>query len=292
MKEKNKIEDEIICVKNLNVVFEDKENFHALQDISFHINSGQTLALVGQSGSGKSVSSLAIMNLLPTNAKTSGNILLQGQSIIGLPNNEMRKIRGKEIGMIFQEPMSALNPLMSCGAQLLESILCHQKISKKKAHELTIDWFHKVKLPNPQELFHRYPHQLSGGQKQRVMIAMALCNHPKLLIADEPTTALDVTVQKEIIQLIQNLQKELGMAILFITHDMALAKFIADDFLVLEKGKVSNTSPNYTLATYAHPKGNQEKTCLLNVDQLQVFFPGQVNFLGKPKGYFKAVNQV
>jgi len=285
----------IIKVNKLSITFEGTTPFKAIDNISFSIDVGKTLALVGQSGSGKSITSLAIMGLLPESAKREGSIILQGFPQLNAQSGKTyQNIRGKEIGMIFQEPMSALNPIISCGNQLMESILAHQKISTKRAKQLVIEWFEKVKLPDPSQLFHRYPHQLSGGQKQRVMIAMAMCNHPKLLIADEPTTALDVTVQMEIILLMKQLQKEMNTALLFITHDLALAKIIADDFLILENGKVVQTPLNFTLP---EPKintetSNHKKVPLLKVDSLDIFYSEKKSFLGKTTRYFKAVNNV
>lgn len=287
--------ESILKVEHLSITFEGSQAFKAINDVSFEIEAGKTLALVGQSGSGKSVTSLAIMGLLPDNAKVDGVINLEGFPQLNTQSLKViQKIRGKEIGMIFQEPMSALNPIKTCGNQLLESILTHQNLSTKEGKKIALDWFEKVKLPLPQELYYRYPHQLSGGQKQRVMIAMAMCNNPKLLIADEPTTALDVTVQLEIVLLMQQLQKEMNTAILFITHDLALAKMIADDFLILEKGKVINTPLNFSL-----PKAKEEQNIegnqllpILKVKNVDIFYPEKKNFLGKTTQYFKAVNQV
>lgn len=285
----------ILEVKNLSVCFPGPPVFDALQDVSFHIAAGKTLALVGQSGSGKSLTSLAIMGLLPDTAMLSGNISLAGYSnITEWPKKKFSTIRGKDVGMVFQEPMSALNPIMKCGKQLVESILAHQKISGHKAKRLALNWMDRVQLPDCAQLFNRYPHQLSGGQKQRIMIAMALCNHPKLLIADEPTTALDVTVQYEIIRLLQQLQEEFGLALLFITHDLALAKMIADDFLILENGKVIHKALDFRLP---EPKRTENEKCtvrshLLEVRDLEIFYQEKRSFFGKGKHFFKAVNQV
>ncbi len=237
----------ILQIQNLQVTFETESRItHAVQDISFAIKQGETLAIVGESGSGKSVSSLASMRLLRSpNGKidTKGTILFESPTfgnidILQTSEKQMQSIRGKEISMIFQEPMTALNPLYTCGAQLVESILIHQKIGKKAAKQVALHWLEQVKLPNPSAIFNRYPHQISGGQKQRVMIAMAMCNEPSLLIADEPTTALDVTVQKNILELMQELQQKNKMAMLFITHDLGVVSEIANNVLVMYRGKM------------------------------------------------------
>ncbi|RQO30230.1 microcin ABC transporter ATP-binding protein [Taibaiella sp. KBW10] len=283
----------MLTVKNLHIRFEGAHPFHALQGISFRIPKGKTLALIGTSGSGKSLTSLAIMGLLPKNTQQTGYIILEEKEDLilnKLSEQEWTKVRGKKVGMVFQEPMSALNPIMTVGAQLQESILSHQNISKAIARKSAISWLEKVKLPQPEVLYKRYPHQLSGGQKQRVMIAMAMCNHPEVLIADEPTTALDVTVQQEVIQLMKSLQQEFGTAMLFITHDLALAKLIADDYLILEKGKVVPKMHTPEFHRTEIPITNTE--VILTVNQLKVYYPEQKNWLGKSTGYFKAVDGV
>mgnify|MGYP003575083719 CR=1 FL=1 len=215
--------------------------FTAVNGISFSIEKGKTLAIVGESGSGKSLSSLALMGLLPPTTSLSGAITLTtGEDTVTLSclqsTNEWLQIRGQQIGMVFQEPMSSLNPVMKVGRQLAESVIAHQSVTRQEARNISLDWLARVQLPNPTAIYHRYPHQLSGGQKQRVMIAMAMCNHPVLLIADEPTTALDVTVQMEVINLMQDLQEQTGTAMIFITHDLALAATIADEVLVMYMG--------------------------------------------------------
>lgn len=232
--------DALLSLKNINVSFssEEKEN-QVLYDISFDINSNEILGVVGESGSGKSVTSLAIMGLLPTHtAKVSGQILYDNHSLLDLDTKTLRSIRGNEIAMIFQEPMSSLNPSMKCGKQVIEILLQHTDLSKSKAKEEVLSLFEKVKLPDSIRAYNSYPHELSGGQKQRIMIAMAIACKPKLLIADEPTTALDVTVQKEIISLLKELQKEYKMSILFISHDLSLVSEIADKVLVVYQGKM------------------------------------------------------
>lgn len=231
----------ILDIKNLSISFSsegiDKDIIH---DISYHLNSNEILGVVGESGSGKSVSALAILGLLPKGISkiTKGTIVFNSQDLTQLNSQAFQKIRGRDIAMIFQEPMSSLNPSMTCGKQVLEILLQHTSLSKKQAKTETLSLFEKVKLPTPQRIYKAYPHEISGGQKQRVMIAMAIACKPKILIADEPTTALDVTVQKDIIVLLQQLQKEEQMSILFISHDLALVSEIADRILVMYKGAI------------------------------------------------------
>jgi len=232
----------ILSVKDMVISFPGDIPFTAVKGISFSIQAGKTLAIVGESGSGKSLSSLALMGLLPPTASLSGTITLNSEqdtvTLSSLRNtSEWLRVRGQQIGMVFQEPMSSLNPVMKVGKQLAESVIAHQSVTKQEAKSIAVDWLAKVQLPNPKGIYNRYPHQLSGGQKQRVMIAMAMCNHPVLLIADEPTTALDVTVQMEVINLMQDLQQQTGTAMIFITHDLALAATIADEVLVMYKGE-------------------------------------------------------
>ncbi|TMI74341.1 MAG: ABC transporter ATP-binding protein [Bacteroidetes bacterium] len=218
---------------------------HALKNISLQVNRGEILAIVGESGSGKSVTSLSILQLLPSPpAKyVSGHILFaeDGNEPVDLLQKDryaLQTIRGDKIGMIFQEPMTSLNPVLTCGEQVMEALLAHKNISASTARQQTIEWFEKVKLPDPPAVFSRYPHQLSGGQKQRVMIAMAMCCHPSLLICDEPTTALDVTVQKTILLLISELQQQSNMGVIFITHDLGVVAEIADRAVVMYKGEI------------------------------------------------------
>ena len=230
----------LLSVKNLTISFSsEKKETQVLYGVSFDIHSNEILGVVGESGSGKSVTSLAIMGLLPLNiAKVSGEIFYNHTSLLDLNNKELQSIRGNEVAMIFQEPMSSLNPSMKCGKQVLEILLQHTNISKTEAKKEVLSLFEKVKLPDGTRAYNSYPHQLSGGQKQRIMIAMAIACKPKLLIADEPTTALDVTVQKEIISLLKELQKEYKMSILFISHDLSLVSEIADKVLVMYQGKM------------------------------------------------------
>lgn len=236
----------LLNIQNLSVDFiSGQAKTTALKNISFTITKGEIVALVGESGSGKSVTSLSILQLVPSPpAKyASGQILFSENGVdqtdlLKKDRHSLQDIRGNKIGMIFQEPMTSLNPVLTCGVQVMEALLAHKKISKTAARQKTIDWFTKVKLPNPELIFSRYPHQLSGGQKQRVMIAMAMCCEPSLLICDEPTTALDVTVQKTILQLIKELQQQSDMGVIFITHDLGVVAEIADRTIVMYKGEI------------------------------------------------------
>lgn len=234
----------ILQVQNLFIDFNaDGIVTNAVKDISFNLAAGEILAIVGESGSGKSVTALSLLKLLPKQANVKGQILFsQNEKItvdlLKVSAKEINSIRGKDIAMIFQEPMTSLNPVFTCGHQVMEAIQLHQQISATVAKEKTIALFEKVKLPSPSEMINRYPHQLSGGQKQRVMIAMAMSCNPSLLIADEPTTALDVTVQKTILQLIKTLQEQTGLGVIFITHDLGLVADIADKVVVMYKGEI------------------------------------------------------
>lgn len=236
----------LLQIKDLSVDFvNESDTTHALKSIFFSINRNEVVALVGESGSGKSVTALSVLQLLPSPPANyaSGEILFSedGNSTTDLLKRnryEMQDIRGNKIAMIFQEPMTSLNPVLTCGEQVMEAIQLHKKISVTEAKQQTIEWFTKVRLPDPVAIFNRYPHQLSGGQKQRVMIAMAMCCEPSLLICDEPTTALDVTVQKTILQLIKELQQQSGMAVIFITHDLGVVAEIANRAVVMYKGEI------------------------------------------------------
>ncbi|MEO8569689.1 MAG: ABC transporter ATP-binding protein [Ginsengibacter sp.] len=239
----------LLEITNLSVDFiTGSGTISAIQNISFAVNKGETVAVVGESGSGKSVTSLSILQLLPSPPAKykSGKILYSenGNSPVDLltvSEKDLRNIRGNKISMIFQEPMTSLNPVQRCGAQVMESLMLHKRVSIKAAKLKTIELFHHVKLPQAAAMVNRYPHQLSGGQKQRVMIAMAMSCEPSLLIADEPTTALDVTVQKTILQLIKGLQQEKEMGVIYITHDLGLVAEIADKVVVMYKGKIVET---------------------------------------------------
>jgi peptide/nickel transport system ATP-binding protein len=230
----------ILSVSELSISFGRKNEWEeVIHAISFNVNENEVLGIVGESGSGKSVTSMAMMGLLSSqNSKVSGQILFEGKNLVLEPNKALRKVRGKEIAMIFQEPMSALNPSLTCGFQVVEILQHHLKLSYSEAKKETLSLFARVKLPRPNQIFSSYPHQISGGQMQRVMIAMAISCKPKLLIADEPTTALDVTVQKEIIELLKEIQKETKMSLLFISHDLGLISEIADRIIVMFQGNI------------------------------------------------------
>ena len=230
----------MISVKNLSVDFRTESGlFKALNNVSFELNQGSTIGIVGESGSGKSVTALSIMCLLNSRSvKVSGEIYFNRINLLELSESEIRKFRGNKISMIFQEPMTSLNPVITCGYQVAEAIQLHQKLDKKIARQKTIDLFNEVQLPRPESIYNSYPHEISGGQKQRVMIAMALSCNPEVLIADEPTTALDVTVQKTIIQLLLNLKARRNMSLIFISHDLGVIGEIADKVLVMYKGKI------------------------------------------------------
>ena len=250
----------ILEVNGLHIIFNGMQPFTAVNNLSFSIAKGKTLAIVGESGSGKSLTALALMGLQPKSAILTGQLHLHtfDQSTIDLShlgnNKQNRSPRGQHISMVFQEPMSALNPVMKVGKQLQEAISTHQPLSNTDAKKRAIDWLGKVQLPEPAKIYDRYPHQLSGGQKQRIMIAIAMCNHPQLLIADEPTTALDVTVQQEIMHLMHFLQQEHQSAMIFITHDLSLAATIADDVLVMYKGEAMEYGPaQQILSNPQHP---------------------------------------
>jgi len=229
----------MLQVKNLSIKFSShKKQTEVVKKISFNIGMNKILGIVGESGSGKSITSLAILGLLSENAILDGDIFFKDKNLATISDKEFQKIRGRKIGVIFQEPMSSLNPSLTCGNQVYEVLKQHTKLNKKEIFKEVIILFEKVKLPTPNRIYNSYPHQLSGGQKQRVMIAMAIACKPELLIADEPTTALDVTVQKEIIVLLKELQAENKMSILFISHDLPLVSEIADDLIVIYEGEI------------------------------------------------------
>ena len=252
----------LLEINNLTIGFKQEDQItYAVEDISLHVNRGEIVAIVGESGSGKSVTALSILQLLPSppaiypsgviNFSPDGNYPI---NLLAKLPHEMQPIRGNQIAMIFQEPMSSLNPVFTCGDQVMEVIMLHKNISKKEAKHQTIELFAKVKLPDPHALFERYPHELSGGQKQRVMIAMAMSCKPDLLICDEPTTALDVTVQKTILQLIRELQQQENMGVIFITHDLGVVAEVADRAIVLYRGHIVEEGDVNTLFTQPqHP---------------------------------------
>ncbi|MFI5164307.1 MAG: ABC transporter ATP-binding protein, partial [Bacteroidia bacterium] len=236
----------LLEVKNLVTEFRtEDETVRAVNGISFTLHQGETLGIVGESGTGKSVTSLSVMRLIksPPGKIAGGEIIYHSKKfgavdLLQLTEEQIRVFRGNEIAMIFQEPMTSLNPVFTCGYQVAEAILLHQKCTTKAAKQKTIDLFREVQLPRPEVMFNTFPHQLSGGQRQRVMIAMAISCNPAILIADEPTTALDVTVEHTIIELLKKLQKERGMSIMFITHDLGVIAELADRVIVMYKGRI------------------------------------------------------
>ena len=251
----------ILQIESLSLSFGKNANLvKVLHNIDLELFPNEILGLVGESGSGKSVTSLAVMGLLGNNANLEGQILYQGKDLAKLSQKQLRALRGKEIAMIFQEPMSALNPSIKCGPQVAEVLRIHLELSSESAKKRVLELFEEVKLPRVNEMYNSYPHQLSGGQMQRVMIAMALACKPKVLIADEPTTALDVTVQKEIIELLKSLQEENQMSILFISHDLALVSEIADRVAVMYKGELLEVAETKTL--FESPKDEYTKALL------------------------------
>ncbi|MFH4969177.1 ABC transporter ATP-binding protein [Gaetbulibacter sp. M240] len=257
----------LLQVKNLSVAF---GNNTVVTNISFDLHQNEILGIVGESGSGKSVSSLAILKLLPKRISkiTSGSILFDEDDLILIPEKNFQPIRGKKIAMIFQEPMSSLNPSMTCGKQVQEMLLQHTDYTKKEAETETLSLFEKVKLPDVKNTYNKYPHEISGGQKQRVMIAMAIACKPDILIADEPTTALDVTVQNEIIHLLKKLQSETKMSIIFITHDLALISEIAQRVLVMYKGAIVEAGSVETI--FKSPQHNYTKALINSRPALDV----------------------
>lgn len=285
----------LLQIKNLSVDFvTDSSVTNALQQINITVNRGEIVAIVGESGSGKSVTSLSILQLLPSPPAVfkTGEILLNINNkivdVLQLPKEELSTIRGNQVAMIFQEPMTSLNPVLTCGTQVIEAIILHKKIGYNEAKKQAIALFEKVQLPSPITMIDRYPHQLSGGQKQRVMIAMAMSCEPSLLICDEPTTALDVTVQKNILQLIKELQTQNNMGVIFITHDLSVVAEIADTVVVMYKGKIveqniatalfKNPQHPYTKALLACRPGLHEKGERLPVvsDFMQVNIDGEI----------------
>ncbi|NRR91534.1 ABC transporter ATP-binding protein [Winogradskyella undariae] len=256
-------DQKLLQVEGLNISFyKDRIENKIIKNSSFHINKNEIVAVVGESGSGKSISSLALMGLLPKQISkiTSGTIQFEDKNLVDLSDKEFQAIRGREIAMIFQEPMSSLNPSMRCGKQVEEILKQHFKLSNSEIKSEVLNLFDKVKLPNPDRIYKAYPHEISGGQKQRVMIAMAIACKPKLLIADEPTTALDVTVQKEILELLKTIQIETKMSVLFISHDLSLVSELADRVLVMYKGEIVEQGTTETI--FNHPKDNYTKALI------------------------------
>lgn len=258
----------VLSVENLTTSFlVDGAWKPVVRDISFSVMPGETVAIVGESGSGKSVTSLSIMRLLQKDmSRTEGRVMLGGCNILDLPESDMRRVRGNEVAMIFQEPMTSLNPLFTIGDQISEALLCHRPMSKAEAKAETIRLLDKVRIPSAASRFDEYPHRFSGGMRQRVMIAMALASRPKLLIADEPTTALDVTIQGQILDLIKVLQEEEGTSVLFITHDMGVVAEVADRVCVMLKGEIVEEGSVYDI--FAKPKHAYTRALISAVPRL------------------------
>ena len=251
----------LLDVKNLSIAF---GPHRAVDDISFHINTGETLGLVGESGSGKSATSLALLKLLPPTAQLTGSIAFSGTNLLSLPPSTMRQYRGQKIAMIFQEPMTALNPCMTIGHQIAESLTAHHSnLSRNQIKKKVLESLDEVALPSPERRFNDYPHQFSGGQRQRILIAMALINRPQLLIADEPTTALDVTVQLQILNLLRDLRRTHNLSMLFISHDLAVVSQIADRVAVLQHGQIVEQAS--TAELFHNPQHPYTKRLLASV---------------------------
>ena len=301
----------LLSIKDLSIAFRQRGREALVVDkVSFDIERGKTLALVGESGSGKSVTALSIMKLLPYPAAShpSGSIRFKGQELIALSEKEIRKVRGNDIAIIFQEPATSLNPLHTIEKQIGEVLLIHKGLTGEKAHARILELLEQVGIPDPKTRLGSYSHQLSGGQRQRVMIAMALANEPDLLIADEPTTALDVTVQAQILKLLRDLQNRLGMAMLFITHDLGIMRKVADDVCVMRHGKIvergtvesvlKNPQHPYTQQLIAaQPRGtpaplNPGGEIVMKTDDLKVWFPIRRGVMRKTIGHIKAVDGV
>jgi microcin C transport system ATP-binding protein len=295
-------------VKNLKVSFrQDGQLVPAVKGVSFHVDKGETVALVGESGSGKSVSALSTVQLLGDNAHVEGSVTFKGQEMIGVSRDQLRRVRGNDIAFIFQEPMTSLNPLHTLEKQLAESIELHQGLRGAAVRERIVELLTKVGIRDPESRLTSYPHQLSGGQRQRVMIAMALANRPELLIADEPTTALDVTIQAQILDLLAELKKSEGMGMLFITHDLNIVRKIADRVCVMKNGEIVETGP--TAEIFANPQHPYTQTLLAahatgaplaaaadaplvaQTDKLRIWFPIQRGLFKKTVGHVKAVNE-
>ena len=299
----------LLQINNLNAGFHTQDGFEpVLHDVSFSINQGETMALVGESGSGKSVTAFSILQLLDRQSfSCRGEIIFEGQNLLAKSEAQLQKIRGNDIAMIFQEPMTSLNPVYPIGDQLIEPLMLHQNLTADKARNKAVQLLGKTSIPDPENRIHSFAHQLSGGQRQRMMIAMALACRPKLLIADEPTTALDVTIQAQILVLLQELQKELDMAILLITHDLHMVKKIADTVHIMHQGRIVEHGPCSTIFSSPRdpytiklldsvPKGEpaykQGGKPLLTIENLHCHFTIRRGFFKRKVGEIRAVNGV
>ena len=297
----------VLDVKDLNVRFrQDGAVTHAVRDVSFDVQRGETVALVGESGSGKSVTALSTVDLLASSAEIEGSITYEGTEMVGASEQELMRVRGNDISFIFQEPMTSLNPLHTLEKQLSESIRLHQGLEGQAVRDRVIELLHQVGIQDPESRLTSYPHQLSGGQRQRVMIAMALANGPDLLIADEPTTALDVTIQAQILDLLADLKRDLGMSMLFITHDLGIVQKFADRVCVMKDGEIvergvtaeifGNPQHPYTKKLLgAHSTGvpdpvPSEAETIAETEDLRIWFPIYRGLLKRTVGHVKAVN--
>ena len=239
----------------------------AVDRLSYKVSAGRTLALIGESGSGKTVSSRAVMGLLPDTATVTGSIRFEGAELVGLPDRQMRRLRGAGIAMVFQDPSRSLNPTMRVGAQVAEAVRTHHKLDRGAARQRAVELLTLVRLPAPEQRYHEYPHQLSGGMRQRVIIAIALASNPKLLIADEATTALDVTTQAQIMELLRDLQRQFGMALIMISHDLGLAASFADEVVVMYAGRAVEQAPTHKL--FAHVRMPYTKALLEAIPRVE-----------------------
>ena len=261
--------DKILQVKNLKTYFHTEAGLvKAVNDVSFDVEKGKTLGIVGESGCGKSMTSLSIMRLIEKPGQIEGGeILLEGKDIVKMSEDERRKVRGKKVAMMCQEPMTSLNPVFTIGQQLIEALLLHENMTKKEAKERAIEMLKLVKIPLAERRFDEYPHQLSGGMRQRVMIAMALCCNPELLICDEPTTALDVTIQAQILDLINELKEKTGTSVMMITHDLGVIAEVADDVMVMYAGQVvEKASCDQIFDQPMHPYTDGLMKCIPKLD--------------------------
>ncbi|RGZ01520.1 ABC transporter ATP-binding protein [Clostridium sp. AM58-1XD] len=285
-------ENKLLEVKNLKTYFyTDNGLVKAVDDVSFSLEKGKTLGIVGESGCGKSITSLSIMGLVecPPGKNEGGEILFEGEDLLKKSSDELRKVRGKKIAMIFQEPMTSLNPVFTVGQQITEALKIHEGLDKHAAKEKAIEMLKMVKIPLPERRFGEYPHQLSGGMRQRVMIAMALCCNPDLLICDEPTTALDVTIQAQILNLINELKEKSGTSVMMITHDLGVIAEVADDVMVMYAGKVvEQATTDEIFETPLHPYTAGLMKCIPklheNVEELATIKGMVPSFDDMPKG--------
>ncbi len=300
----------LLEIENLNIGFRSRAGLApAVRDVSLYVEEGETVALVGESGSGKSVTALSILQLLADSAEASGSIRYQGRELMGAGKKTMRDVRGDDISMIFQEPMTALNPLHTIERQIAESLILHRGVKGGEARMRVLELMHKVGIRDPETRLGAYPHQLSGGQRQRVMIAMALANGPDLLIADEPTTALDVTVQAQILELLDELKAEMGMGMLFITHDLGIVRKFANRTCVMQGGEIVESGPTWKIFSApehpytkrllgAEPTGTPDPipqpdaAPVVRGENVRVWFPIRKGLLRKTVGHVKAVDDI